>query len=207
MAAQADNDHNRPLIFVRIDYGYPNDPLLGVTAPFPITLSGTGDPNLDGFTFQSLEGMSIGDLKQDTTGAIQEMQLTLANNDSSPFIDLIEEDVWWGSPAKVWFAYFMDDFTQVVFAPSLRVSGILDKLTVTLDKDVSVASAVIRSNRLLFERNRGSRMVAAQHQARHPTDRCFSFLPRLSSGELLLTNAVPPQPARDQNYDNYAPRR
>ena len=96
----------------------------------------------------------------------------------------------------------MSDFDSVVFAPSLRISGVLDKLPLTVDDGVSVVTAVIRSNRMLFERNRGNRLTASQHQARYATDRAFSFLPRLVSGELLLSNDLP-VPARRGFVDNF----
>lgn len=203
MAIEANADDNRPLIFVRIDYGYPNDPLLACTCPFPVTLTGTGDDDLDGNTFVSLDALSISGFKQDSTGAIQELALALAAKEGSPFLELLDEDLWWNSPAKVWFAYFQEDFTSVVFAPSLRISGFLDELDVVFGDDVATANAVIRSNRLLFERTRGSRYVSSQHQKRYPDDNAFSFLPRLASGELLLANDKPVQPARDAAYNRY----
>lgn len=203
MAIQANADHNKPIVFVRIDYGYPNDPLLAVTAPFSIQLSGTGEADLDGETFVSMDALAISDLKQDVTGAIQEISLSLALTASSPFIQLLDDDLWWNSPAKVWFAYFQSDWTTVVFAPSLRISGFLDKLSISLDGETSMAVGVIRSNRMLIERNRGSRYVASQHQSRHATDRAFSFLPRLASGELLLANDKVAQPNRADYYQRY----
>lgn len=191
MAAQAAADHNNPLIFVRIDYGYPTDPLLACTAPFPITLTGTGDSDLDGETFIPLDGVSISDYQQDVSGAIQEISLSLAASDTTAILELLDDDVWWGSPSKIWFAYFTADLTTVVLSPTQRVSGLLDKLPLTVDDDISIVTAVIRSNRMLFERDRGNRYVAAQHQSRYPNDRAFSFLPRLASGELLLANDKP----------------
>lgn len=200
MAIQANADHNAPLLFVRFDYLYPNDPFLAVTAPFAITMSGTGDAYLDGETFQSLDGLSISDFQQDASGAIQEITLALALTDSSPILDLFDEESWWGSEARIWFGYFdPSDVTSIIFAPSLRISGFLDKLFITLDKDVAVASAVVRSNRMLFDRNRGNRYTSAQHEARYTGDLAFSFLPRLASGELLLANDKPSQVNRNMS--------
>lgn len=191
MATEADADHNRPLVLVRIDYGSPTDPLLGVTAPMNMTITGTGDSDLDGETFVPLDGLTISDFQQDVTGAITELSLSLAASDASAFIDLLDDDLWWGSPAKVWFGYFAADHDTLILSPSLRVSGFLDRLPLTVDEGISIITAVIRSNRMLFDRNRGNRLSAAQHQARYATDRAFSFMPRLASGELFLANDKP----------------
>lgn len=203
MATRADADRNAPLIFVRIDYGYPTDPLLATTAPFSITMTGTGDSYMDNETFTALDGLSISDFKQDASGAIQEVSLALALTDSSPFIDLLDDDLWWGSPARIWFGYFDSDFASVILSPSLRISGILDKLPLTVDRDIAVVTGIIRTNRMLVERDRGNRYTAAQHQTRYPNDKCFSFLPRLVSGELLLANDNPTNVRRptDSGYE------
>lgn len=200
MAVEANADHNDPLVFVRIDFPYPEDTLLGVTAPFNITLSGTGDSDLDGETFVSLDALSISDFQQDVSGAIQEMSLSIDAADATAFIEILDNDNWWASPAKVWFGYFdTADFNTVILSPSLRFSGFLDRLPLTVDDEISHITAVLRSNRMLFERNRGNRYVAAQHQKRYPTDRSLSFLPRLASGELLLSNDKPVDPFRGFN--------
>lgn len=191
MATEADADHNRPLVLVRIDYGSPNDPLLGVTAPMNMTITGTGDSDLDDETFVSLDGLTISDFQQDVSGAITELSLSLAASDASFFVDLLDDDLWWGSAAKVWFGYFAADHDTLILSPALRVSGFLDRLPLTVDEGISVITAVIHSNRVLFDRNRGNRLSAAQHQERYATDRAFSFLPRLASGELLLANDNP----------------
>ena len=202
MAAEANADHNNPLTFVRIDFPYPEDTLLGVTAPFNITLTGTGDSDLDGETFVPLDALVISDFQQDVSGAIQEMSLSLDAADATAFIEILDDDNWWASPAKVWFGYFdTSDFTTVILSPSQRFSGFLDRLPLTVDDEISHITAVLRSNRMLFERNRGNRYVAAQHQERYPTDRSLSFLPRLVSGELLLANDKPMDPLRGNSDD------
>ncbi len=202
VATEAAADHNNPLVFVRIDYGYPTDPLLGVTAPFAITLAGTGDSDLDGETFQALDTLGISDYQQDASGAIQEISLALEAADTAPFVELLDDDNWWGSPSKLWFGYFdSDDQTTVILSPSLRFSGFLDKLPLTVDEDISMVTAVLRSNRMLFQRDNGNRLVAAQHQARYPTDRSLSFLPRLSSGELLLASDKPTPVTRTRDIN------
>lgn len=121
------------------------DPLYAHTGQGSITFAEgeTGDPALDGHTFEGLGVFAMmGDIQESENGS-GPMQLTLmgVDPDEPGFKPLIaDRRRWQHRRAVVWFSYINEDMTGLVDYPEREKTGRLDGLEVTHNQDTCTIS-------------------------------------------------------------------
>jgi hypothetical protein len=141
--AEAEKSVIRPIWFLFMDVE--DDPLYAHTGQGSITFAEdeTGDPALDGHTFEGLGVFAMmGDIQQSENGS-GPMQLTLpgVDPDKPGFKPLIaDRRRWQYRRAIVWFSFINEEMTGLIDYPQREKTGRLDNLQVTHDTDTCTIS-------------------------------------------------------------------
>lgn len=130
------------------------DPALGWTGPGLFAPTGTGDPDLDGNIFSSVEGAAdITDFIETMSGSRGVSVTFSANDNDAPIMAQIVRDrrVWRLRKAKIWLFFLMDDEKTVYPEYRQVFSGVIAEAktarrfgqpsTIILDLDVDVQNA------------------------------------------------------------------
>lgn len=109
-------DVRKPVTFCFLDIGA--EPIRVTNAPYSFTFSGTGDEDLDGFTFQAVDPrvVSIGAVKAREGGTdTLTLQLSgLAGVDDDLMTDIGDRSRWAGRDARLWRAMLHpQDLTRI----------------------------------------------------------------------------------------------
>ncbi len=109
-------DVRKPVTFCFLDIG--DEPIRVTNAPYSFTFSGTGDEDLDGFTFQAVDPrvVSIGAVKAREGGTdTLTLQLSgLAGVDDDLMTDIGDRSRWAGRDARLWRAMLHpQDLTRI----------------------------------------------------------------------------------------------
>lgn len=127
-ADELDEEIIRLVRFAYIDFD--DEPLRLTDAPYAVTFAGTGDEDLDGFTFTPIGGqpLSIGDVQQNERGA-ESVTFTLSGlnadaDDLEIMNDLGDLAQWRGRTARLWRAVVAPDVTMIGY-PDAYFTGYL----------------------------------------------------------------------------------
>lgn len=97
-----------PAFFVYLDIN--GNPQRFTTFGQTVTFSGTGDADLDGFTFEAFDGrfIEIGDVANSENGSdTLECSLSgIASIDSALINDIGNKPLWQGRPCRIWFQVY-----------------------------------------------------------------------------------------------------
>ncbi|UST52961.1 hypothetical protein NF681_11460 [Comamonadaceae bacterium OTU4NAUVB1] len=130
---------------------------------------------------------SISQLHESEDGAEEKLTLSLSPVDfGTRALALGDPGDYQDRPVRVWVGLVSTDTFQLVGAPVLRFSGVMDQLklpregnTGSIALDCRTASYDVRSNPAAL------RMNNVQHQQRHPGERGFEFLSSLIGNEAV----------------------
>lgn len=148
-----------PVRFALLDFD--GDPLRMTEAPYAVTFGGTGDEDLDGFTFTPLnmQPISVSDVKQNESGA-DTVTFTLSGINSDPddldVMNIIgDRALWQGRLVRLWRAVFSADgamigypdpyFTGYLNVPSFGLTRAGSTIQITAES--YLASLTAASNR------------------------------------------------------------
>lgn len=142
----------RPVFVGLLDFL--GDPAMGWTGPGLFAPTGTGDPDLDGNIFSSVEGAAdISDFAETLSGARGVSVTFAANDNDAPVMAQIVRDrrIWRLRKAKIWLFFLMDDEKTVYPEYRQLFSGVIAEAktarrfgqpsTIILDLDVDVQNA------------------------------------------------------------------
>lgn len=135
------------------------DPLRATTGLYNKTFSGTGDAELDGFTFESLDHnlISVSDVQHDEAGSnqVSVAMSGLIVNDAA-FLNLIGDKAnWQGRLAKLWWYVVDENENQIgeVFSyytgymNDISINGTPDSQTVTMTIEHYLVTLTQTSNK------------------------------------------------------------
>lgn len=144
--AEAENPVIRPIWLIWMDVE--GDPLYAHTGTGTISFEEgeTGDPALDGKTFEGLGAFAMmGDIQESENGS-GPMTITLpgVDPDEPGFKQLIaERRRWQYRRAIVWFSYLNEAMTGLIDYPQREKTGRLDGLRITHDQETCAISVNI----------------------------------------------------------------
>jgi len=184
MAAAAAAAFNRWFFVLFVDV--PSDPVRLISATGPYPFAGTGDADLDGETFEPAPWLSISAIRRGSDGRADAVSLSAsaAGDDRAALLGLLEAQ-WFGAPAKLWLGAFDPETMFPVSAPSLILTGTLDRLPYVIGGDRSTVTAEIVSARQLVDRNGSSRLSHEQQQQDHAGDNAFAFMADLAKRQVF----------------------
>lgn len=193
----------RPVYIGFLDFD--GDPLRAWTGPGIFAPTGTGDADLDGFTFGSAAGIvQVSDFTENM-GLSDEFRITMsaADDDLDPYAQLIaNRAAFQGRKAVFWRAFLADDESGVqsyvdrmfagvmVAAESMRGGGQPGQITITCDHDLQKA------------RSAPTRWI--DHQFYNPTDTASSFINDLARGP-VSASVVAATTGQQPGGDPYIP--
>jgi hypothetical protein len=173
----------RPVFVGLLDFA--GDPAMGWTGPGLFAPTGTGDPDLDGNVFSSVEGAAeISDFVETLSGA-RGVSVTFSghDNDAEAMRQIVRDRrVWRLRKAKIWLFFLSDDektvhpeFRQLfsgVIAEARTVRKFGAPATIILDLDIDLQNAGGAPSRLL------------DHARFNPADAFSSFILDLAKGPI-----------------------
>jgi hypothetical protein len=136
------------------------DPLRATTGLYDKTFSGTGDADLDGFTFESYpaELISVSEVQHDESGSNQvavTMSGLIVNN--AAFLALIgDRTKWQGRTARLWWYVVDENETQITsdvygyytgYMNDITINGSPDQQSITMTIEHYLTTLTVTSNK------------------------------------------------------------
>lgn len=187
LSDEAEARVNRPVVIVHVDW--PGDPVRIASRTVAFAAGATGDPLLDGFTYDLAPLLDLGKIENGADGRTSSVTLTLPV-DLDAVSDLLALNVR-GVALTMWLGYLDEDESLVVVAPSQRFSGEIRARELVRGVDEATISVRCRSQMIYLTQGRGgSRYTDQQQRALFSTDTGLSFIARLAGGESFLATRV-----------------
>ncbi|MEZ0495396.1 hypothetical protein [Sphingomonas sp. IW22] len=175
-------DIRRPVDFAFLDIG--DEPLRVTTAPSHVSISGTGDEDLDGFTFQALDPMfvSVGRIRSKEGGG-DTVTLTLsglAGVDAALMTDLGNKANYAGRDARLWKAMLHPDTLGQIGAIWCYYTGYMSVPRIVGDRSSQVITLDVESYLGFF--SQASNRTYQDQQVYDPGDRSAELAVAIANG-------------------------
>lgn len=175
-------DIRRPVDFAFLDIG--DEPLRVTTAPYSVSFSGTGDEDLDGFTFQALDPtfVSVGRIRSKEGGG-DTVTLTLsglAGVDDALMTDLGNKANYAGRDARLWKAMLHPDTFGQIGAIWCYYTGYMSVPRIVGDRTSQVITLDVESYLGFF--SQASNRTYQDQQVYDPGDRSAELAVAIANG-------------------------
>jgi hypothetical protein len=171
-----------PITFVFLDLL--GEPLYVTNGPYPVTFSGTGDPDLDGNTFQPLDPrfVSVGTVKAQEGGTdTLTLQLSgLAVVDTDTMNEIGDKAKFQGRDCRLWRALLDPTSLQRIGAVWSYYTGYMSTPKITGDKDSQTISLEVETYLAFFQQ--ASNRTYLDQQSYDPGDLSASLAIAIANG-------------------------
>ena len=172
----------RPVTFVFLDLA--GAPLRVTNAPYPVSFAGTGDPDLDGFTFQPLDArmVSVGSVKAAEGGTdTVTLQLSgLAGVDADQMDEIGDKARFQGRDCRLWRGLLDPATLQLAGAVWSYHTGYMSTPKITGDKTGQVISQEVETYLAFF--SQASNRTYLDQQLYDPGDLSASLTIAVANG-------------------------
>lgn len=168
----------RPVLIGRL--AITGDPVTAWTGPGLFAPTGTGDAELDGFTFDSVEGfVDVSSIKEDQ-GIGGPVTITAQAHDlDSTLLRQVVRDkrTWRGQPAYLWLG-LLDENSLVVSHPTRIKTGVMTSMEVKRGRDGASILVTLDQD---FGNARSAPFRVIDHPRIWPDDTFATFVQKLSN--------------------------